>query len=94
MLREGRRDFRCGRTDRIMCQYCLHTPCLPGCPNYEEPKAVYHCSICKQGIFEGEEYIENGGDYVHFECIPDLKWLLEWLGFDIKEMKDFEYYKE
>ena len=50
-----------------MCQYCLHNPCLPGCPNYEEPKAVYHCSICGQGIFEGEEYIENGGDYIHFE---------------------------
>ncbi len=77
-----------------MCQYCLHNPCLPGCPNYEESRAVYHCSICGQGIFEGEEYIENGGDYIHFECIPDLHWLLKWLGYDIKEMKEFDYYKE
>lgn len=38
--------------------------------------------------------MENGGERIHFECIPDLHWLLKWLGYEVKEMKDFEYYKE
>lgn len=69
-----------------MCQYCLHNPCVPGCPNYVEPKAAHYCSICGQGIYAGDEYVANGGDYIHFECIPSMRWLLDWLGYDVKEL--------
>lgn len=69
-----------------MCQYCLHNPCVPGCPNYEEPKAIHYCSICGRGIYAGDEYVANGGDYIHFECIPSMRWLLDWLGYDVKEL--------
>ena len=37
-------------------------------------------------IYEGEEYLENnGGDLVHLECIQGIKWLIDWLGYEIKE---------
>lgn len=94
MLRERRRDFGYRGEDCLMCQHCLHNPCVPGCPNYKEPKAAYYCSICGQGIYAGDEYVDNGGDYIHFECVPDLHWLLKWLGYEVKEMKDIECYKE
>ena len=77
-----------------MCQHCLHDPCVPGCPNYQAPKAVYYCSICGQGIYEGEEYIDNGSERIHFECVSGIRWLLDWLGYDVKEMRDFYVYKE
>ena len=36
--------------------------------------------------YEGEEYLENnGGDLVHLECIQGIKWLIDWLGYEIKE---------
>lgn len=42
-----------------MCEICIHTPCLVSCPNYIPPKASHYCSSCKEGIYDGEEYIEN-----------------------------------
>ena len=66
----------------------------PRSPLYTPPRSPFHCSVCGEGIYEGDEYIENDGDYVHFECIPNIRWLLGWLGYDIKEMEDFVYYKE
>lgn len=77
-----------------MCEICLHDPCVPGCPNYQEQRCVFRCSICGYGITEGEEYIENGGDIIHFDCIPSLRWLLNWLGYEIKEAEDFDSYKD
>lgn len=59
------------------------------CPNYVPPKATYYCSSCGDGIYEGEEYIENlDGEYRHYECFHGMKDLLEWLGFNIKTMEE------
>ena len=66
----------------------------PRSPSYRVPKTFLRCAICGQGIYEGDEYIEKGGEYVHFECIPDIIWLLNWLGYDIKEAKDFDSYRD
>lgn len=57
------------------------------CPNYTPQKASYYCSACGDGIYDGEEYIENlDGEYRHYECFHGMRELLEWLGFDIKMM--------
>lgn len=72
-----------------MCYICRKTPCDCRCPNYIPPKTAYHCSICGERIYEGEEYIENdNGDYRHYDCFFGMKDLLEWLGYEIKTMEE------
>ena len=72
------------------CNYCLrdygHNP---RCPLYKENKSSHYCSVCGDGILEGEEYIENeNGEYRHWECFDGMRDLLEWLGYEIKTMED------
>lgn len=72
-----------------MCQYCHQSKCPPRCPNFVPPRTTHYCSVCGEGIYEGEEYIENEeGDYRHFDCFYGMKDLLEWLGYKIKTMED------
>lgn len=59
------------------------------CPNYEQPKAKHHCSICGEGIYDGEEYLVNDdGDYRHYECFYSIKDLLSWLGYEVQTMEE------
>ena len=61
----------------------------PRHPNYIPPKAHHYCSICEDGIQNGEEYIVNDdGDYAHWECVEFGKDLVKFLGYEIKEMED------
>ena len=61
------------------------------CPLYKSPKASHNCSICGEGILNGEEYIENDyGEYAHWECVDYGKDLAKFLGYEIKEMDDEE----
>ena len=61
----------------------------PRCPNYLPRKAAYLCSSCGEGIYEGEEYIENiDGECRHYECFSSMRDLIEWLGFEIKIMEE------
>lgn len=72
----------------VICEICRQIPCHPSCPNYVPPQATHHCSICKEGIYEGEEYIENDlGRYAHMDCFYGTRDLLEWLECEIKTMK-------
>ena len=74
-----------------MCEICRQIPCHSRCPNYKPPKASHYCSICGEGIYEGEEYIENqDGECIHYECVQGIRQLLEWLGYEIKTMEDFD----
>ena len=74
-----------------MCSVCLNTPCHPRCPNYSPPKTTHYCSICNEGILDGEEYIENDcGEYRHYDCFSGMKDLLEWLGYSVKTMSDWD----
>ena len=62
---------------------------LSRCPEHEEIKPNHYCSICNEGIYDGEEYIENDcGDYAHWECVDYARDLAKFLGYEIKEMED------
>lgn len=68
-----------------MSRYDWH----PRHPDYKLPKTCYYCSICDEGIQNGEKYIVNDvDDYAHWECIRGAKHLSEWLGYKIKEMEE------
>ena len=72
------------------CNYCLrdygHNP---RCPLYKENKLSHYCSVCGDGILEGEEYIVNeDGEYRHWDCFCGMRDLLEWLGYEIKTMEE------
>ena len=59
------------------------------CPYFSPPKANHYCSICGDGIYEGEEYIINDeGEYRHYDCFYGKRDLLEWLGYEVKTMED------
>ena len=74
-----------------MCNICFQTPCRPRCPFYEPPKATHYCSICNDGIYDGEEYIVNDNDkYAHWECVDYGRDLAKWLGYEIKEMEEID----
>lgn len=54
-----------------MCSVCHSSPCLAGCPNAPEPKPVYTCKFCGEGIFAEDHYVEIDGDYYHAECLEN-----------------------
>lgn len=74
----------------MACEYCLgefdHDT---KCPNYEQSKPTHYCSICGQGIYDGEEYLKNdNGEFRHYDCFFSLRELLQWLGYEIKTMEN------
>lgn len=74
-----------------MCDVCLQNPCHSCCPNYEPPKASRYCSVCGEGIYEGEEYITNDDNECrHSDCFYELRDLLEWLGSEIMTMEEYD----
>ena len=77
----------------MACEYChQYISHNSMCPLYKPPKASRYCSICGEGIFNGEEYIENDyGEYVHLECVDYGRDLAKFLGYEIKEMDDENY---
>ena len=61
----------------------------PRCPYYEPPNPKYKCCICENGIYDGEEYIENDfGEYAHWDCFSGTKDLLNFLGYRIRIMEE------
>ena len=53
------------------------------------PKASHYCSICDEGIYNGEEYIENDcGEYAHWDCVDYGMDLVKFLGYKIKTMEE------
>lgn len=76
-----------------MCMECRQTPCHPRCPNALETKFKYYCYDCGEGIYVDEEYVENEhGDKIHYDCCFNLttRQLIEWLGYEIRRMKDYD----
>lgn len=73
-----------------MCSICNKSPCDSRCPNYSSQKNTHiYCSICKEPIGIGEEYVENiDGDFAHYGCFYGIRHLLEWLGHDVKTMDE------
>jgi hypothetical protein len=59
------------------------------CPNYRAPKSKYYCSVCYEGIYENEEYVENAeGDYAHYDCLTGMTSyeLIKWAGCSVRIM--------
>ena len=72
------------------CEYC-HQPGSHDfrCPNYVYPKPRLLCAKCREGIYEGEEYLENDeGERCHYDCFLDTKELIGWLGYNVKKMME------
>ncbi len=75
----------------MVCASCHMIYCPSTCPNYIPENATHYCSICGNGIYNGEEYIKNDDDgYAHWECITGKKDLAEWLGYEIGIMEDID----
>ena len=74
----------------MSCEYChQYITHHPRCPLYEPPRATHYCSICQEGILNGEEYIENDcGEYAHWECVDYRRDLVKFLGYEIKTMEE------
>lgn len=71
------------------CEYCgQYGTHYSRCPLYE-PRATHYCSICDEGIYDGEEYIKNDiGEYAHWECVDYGRDLAKFLGYEIKTMEE------
>ena len=73
-----------------MCELCRIQGCIPVCPNYIPKRTLHYCSICKQGIENGEDYIVNDSNlYAHWDCFKGTRELLDWLGYRVKVMEDY-----
>lgn len=73
-----------------MCEVYLQSPCNPHCQNYIPSKANHYCTICGEGICDGEEYIINDDhEYRHYDCFYGMRDLLAWLGYEIKSVEEF-----
>ena len=72
------------------CNYCLrYYEHDPRCPLYKDKKSSHYCSICQEGILNGEEYIENDdGEYAHWDCVDYGRDLAKFLGYEIKTMEE------
>lgn len=45
-----------------MCDICMHSPCLSGCPNAPDPTPVTYCRSCGEPIVPGDEYADIDGE--------------------------------
>ena len=72
------------------CEYCgRYITHHSRCPLYISQKASHYCSICDEGIYGGEEYIENDcGEYAHLDCVDYGRDLAKFLGYEIKTMEE------
>lgn len=61
----------------MICEECHMMRCSPTCPYFIlKKKTNYYCSICGDGIYDGEEYIKNDvGDYAHWECTRSMEYV-------------------
>ena len=73
----------------MSCEYCKrdfgHDK---RCPNYIPKKCKHYCSICGDGIYNGEEYLYNNGEYIHWECRGTDRELVKWFGCEIGIMEE------
>lgn len=75
----------------MACEYCRQFPHASRCPLAPEPKLDHYCSSCGEGIYEGEEYIENDdGEYIHYDC-PTTRELVKFLGYEVQTMRGDDY---
>lgn len=73
-----------------MCEVCRMSPCHPRCPNAPEPKPVYTCKNCKEGILPGDTFVIIDGDYFCAYCLDDMLpfEILQLCGFDVEVARE------
>lgn len=72
-----------------MCEICGNNSCLNKCPNFIPLRAIHYCSICNDGICNGEEYLRNDNkEYIHWDCWQSCRDLVKWLGYEVKIMDE------
>lgn len=76
----------------MACEYCHGLSSHDNrCPRYIPTKVGHYCSICGEGIYTDEEYVENSDNNIaHYDCLTDLSFysMIKWLGGEIKTMED------
>lgn len=55
-----------------MCAMCGNYPCVSRCPNASEPKPVFECVKCGEGIFEEDKYYDSPEGYICKDCVEDM----------------------
>ena len=72
-----------------MCNICGQVPCTNRCPNHIPPQPRFICDYCLEGIYPGDEYIENPyNQYIHTDCFRGFYDLVKWLGFEIRTLEE------
>lgn len=75
----------------MACEYCRQFPHDPRCPLAPETKFKHYCSVCGEGICDGEEYVKNDdGKFLHLDC-PTTQKMVEFLGYEVKIMEEDDY---
>ncbi len=72
-----------------MCEICRSTPCRSQCPNAPEPTPVFQCCKCKEGIFEGESYLDSSSGQLCETCLDDMT-VYEFLEFTGEQLSRAE----
>lgn len=52
-----------------MCMECRQNPCHPRCPNAPEPRVLFRCMDCGEGIREGDDYYDMMGEPYCESCV-------------------------
>lgn len=75
-----------------MCDICMHSPCLSGCPNAPDPTPVTYCRSCGEPIVPGDEYADIDGEAWCEGCLDDLPLcvLIPKLGWEWKTVQEGE----
>ena len=55
-----------------LCSLCMQEPCANRCPNASEPKPLFTCSECNNGIYEGDKYLKGVDGPICKECLSDM----------------------
>lgn len=73
----------------MICPYCFSNPHISGCPNAPEPKHIYTCKCCGEGIVEGEEFAVIDEVFYHLECLENMgtKEVLELSGVETEVLE-------
>lgn len=68
-----------------MCDTCLHSPCLSGCPNEIVP-IIGVCKRCRNDIEYGMEYLDHDSGFICAECLDDMPLceLMSMFGYELQ----------
>lgn len=54
-----------------VCEICLRSPCLTGCPN-EVIQIIGYCKKCRCDIEIGMKYLDHDSGYICEDCLDEM----------------------